>query len=91
MADERRTANGNQRMGRITLGGVSSPAGIVIAWLLVNAWGKPMTELELIALSSVAGSLTSMMAICFWDLRGILLSLVKHRRVTEGKRRDLPP
>jgi hypothetical protein len=59
---------------------------ILLAWWIYSMWGKPMTELELIALSSVTGSLTSALALCFWDLRAMLLSFV-HRRRRADKRK----
>lgn len=77
--DERR-GSGSQRKQRVALGASSSPVGIVLAWWLYNMLGWTMTEFELIAFSSVCGSITAAATICFWDLRGIALSLIHRRR-----------
>jgi hypothetical protein len=84
--DEERRSNGSGRKSRLALGGASSPIALLLAWYLYQWWGKPMTEFELIALSSVTGSVTSALALCFWDLRGILLSLLRKRRSVDRKR-----
>ena len=86
MTEERRS-NGSGRKSRLALGGASSPVAILLAWWIYSMLGKPMTELELIALSSVTGSLTSAIALCFWDLRSMLLSFVNRRRIVDRKRK----
>lgn len=78
---EKRSQNHNgQRKTRVTLGATSSPVGIVFAWAIYHQLGWKMSEFELIAFSSVIGSVTSAMAICFWDLRGLLLNRIYKRR-----------
>jgi len=86
MTEERRS-NGSGRKSRLALGGASSPLAIVLAWWIHSLWGKPMTDFELIALSSLTGSVTSALALCFWDLRAILLSFVNRRRMVDRKRK----
>lgn len=84
--NEERRSNGSGRKSRLALGGASSPIAILAAWYLYQWWGKPMDEFELIALSSVTGSVVSAVALCFWDLRGMLLSLIRKRRSVDRER-----
>lgn len=83
MADERRTVNGKQRKHRIAVGGISAPLSLLLVFLVRDIWGKPVTEELMIAISTLMGSLVSVATICFWDLRGIVLSRLRRRRQTD--------
>jgi hypothetical protein len=86
MEYERRTVNGKQRAHRIAVGGVSAPISIVISTLIHHFWGDTMGTDFTIAVSSLASSLITVLAICFWDIRGIILSRMFKRRRKEGNR-----
>lgn len=84
---ERRNINGAHRRQRVAMGGLSAPIAILVA-MVVNRWfEKSMTDEEIIAVSAVVGSVVSTISICFWDLRGILLSYAFHRRSDDPARR----
>ncbi len=83
MTDERRTVNDKQRKHRVAVGGISAPLSLVLVFLIRDIWGKPMSEELIIGFSTLMGSATSVATICFWDLRGVILSRLRRRRQTD--------
>lgn len=77
---DRRTANNKARSSRIAVGSMSAPLSIIISWILFDIWGKPVNTELTIAISTLMGSLVSLAALCFWDLRAILLNRFYNRR-----------
>ena len=81
---ERRTNDdGKQRKLRVATGSASAPIAIIVSYVVYQFWGKTMTTEVMIAISTLMGSLVSVLSVCFWDLRGIVLSRLYKRRRTE--------
>ncbi len=74
---ERRATNGSQRKERMAAGGLAAPVSILANYIIFLLWGKNVSTEVAIAISSLVGSFVSVMTICFWDLRGLLLSWVR--------------
>lgn len=80
---ERRNINGGQRRHRVSVGSASVPVAIIINFIVMKQWGIVLSDEMLIAVSTLIGSITSVVSICFYDLRGILLSRFMRRRQGE--------
>ena len=77
---EKRNVGNAQRKSRIKFGSASAPLAILITYAITDLWGKQMSQEVVIALSTLIGSGVSVVTICFWDLRGIVLNRVRRRR-----------
>lgn len=69
-----------QRKTRLTVGSASVPISIIVNTLIFRTWGDSMGIDFTIAAASVVSSIISVGVLCFWDLRGIVLSRFHRRR-----------
>lgn len=85
---ERRNVNGKQRKSRVAAGGVSAPVAIILTWTITEHWGTQMSDEVIIALATLVGSAVTAITVCFYDLRGMLLSRLYHRRQADESEAD---
>ena len=88
MSYDRRKVNGIHRRLRLAAGSVSAPLAIVINYVLNGIMGEHLSTELVIATSSLVGSFVGVGAICFWDLRDILLGKFAKRREEDNKNTD---
>lgn len=79
MEIDRRTAM-QPRKQRLTVGTASVPAGIVVCWIVSHIWGKEMPQEVAMSVGAIVGSITSIMSLCFQDLRSVLLARFRPKR-----------
>lgn len=80
MQKERRKTNGTSRRLRLAAGSVSAPLAIVINYIINDYLNENMKTELVIAVSSLVGSFMGVGAICFYDVRDMLLSKILKRR-----------
>lgn len=82
---DRRTA-AIKRSHRIAAGSLSVPVSIIVGGLIHHYWGDSLGTEFTIAAGSVAGSACTLLSLCFWDIRGLLLTRLRKRREHDGKK-----
>lgn len=85
--ERRGNVNTQQRSDRLKAAGLSTPLGIalaiIVAELVKTVWGVTLSSMMFIAISAVAGSITTTIAICFADIRAIVLARLLRRRAAD--------
>lgn len=85
-AQERRHQHEGNRSKRVVVGSGSSVLAIVLAYFYAQHYGRELPMEVAVALSALIGSMTTTVALCFQDLRAIVLSRALKRRSTDRKR-----
>lgn len=81
-----RRINVQPRKTRLTVGTASVPAGIVVCWVISNYMGgKEMPQEVAMSVGAIVGSITSVLSLCFQDLRGIFLARFRGKREEDRK------
>lgn len=74
-----------KRSHRIMAGGISVPVSIIAGGIIHKLWGDSMGAEFTMAVASLAGSACTLVSICFWDIRGIVMARYRKRREHDGK------
>lgn len=88
--EERRgSANTQQRTDRLKAAGLSTPLGVAFALIVSEAvelvWGVTLSSMMFMAISAIAGSITTTVAICFSDIHAIVLARLLRRRASDRR------
>lgn len=85
--EERRWIDQGTRANRLKIAGLSTPIGVALAVLVVEGvklvWDVDLSNMFFLSLASILGSLTTTGALCFHDLRAIVLARFLKRRGTD--------
>lgn len=84
----RRSTQNPARKQRLIAGTSSAPLAIVVCYAVNKVFDIPPEDQTLnIAINTLVGSAVTVLTLCFWDLRAILLERFGRKRASDRKRR----